>query len=49
MKVAVLGLGKIGHNTAALLVSRGFEVSGFTRDEKKAAAVNEHGITVSGA
>ena len=27
----------------------GFDCSGFTRDEKKAAAVNEHGITVSGA
>ena len=37
MKIAVLGLGKIGHNTAALLVKRGFEVSGFTRDEKKPA------------
>ena len=48
MKIAVLGLGKIGHNTAALLVKRGFEVSGFTRDEKKARAVNEYGITVSG-
>lgn len=49
MKVAVLGLGKIGHNTAALMVERGFEVSGFTRDEKKAEAINEYGITVSGA
>lgn len=48
MKIALLGLGKIGHNTAALLVDRGFEVTGFTRDEEKAKAVNEHGITVSG-
>ena len=49
MKVAVLGLGKIGHNTAALMASRGFEVCGFTRDAEKAKAVNEYGITVSGA
>lgn len=49
MKAAVLGLGKIGHNTAALLVERGFEVSGFTRDAGKAEAVNKYGITVSGA
>ena len=48
MKIAVLGLGKIGHNTAALLTERGFEVVGFTRDEDKARAVNEYGITVSG-
>ncbi|CDC50640.1 putative uncharacterized protein [Clostridium sp. CAG:58] len=48
MKIAVLGLGKIGHNTAALLVKRGFEVSGFTRDMDKAKAVNEYGITVTG-
>ncbi len=47
-KIAVLGLGRIGHNTAALLVKRGFEVTGFTRDEEKAKAVNEYGITVSG-
>ena len=40
MKVAVLGLGKIGHNTAALMASRGFEVCGFTRDAEKAKAVN---------
>lgn len=49
MKIAVLGLGKIGHNTAALLTERGFEVTGFTRDPQKAQAVNEYGITVSGA
>ena len=49
MKIALLGLGKIGHNTAALLTSRGFEVVGFTRDTEKAKAVNEHGITVTGA
>lgn len=49
MKIAVLGLGKIGHNTAALLVKRGFEVTGFTRDKEKAEAVNKYGITVSGA
>ncbi len=49
MKIAVLGLGKIGHNTAALLTERGFEVVGFTRDGDKARAVNEYGITVSGA
>lgn len=49
MKIAVLGLGKIGHNTAALLTQRGYEVTGFTRDAEKARAVNEHGITVSGA
>lgn len=49
MKAAILGLGKIGHNTAATLVSRGLEVSGFTRDPEKAKAVNEHGITVTGA
>jgi opine dehydrogenase len=48
MKIALLGLGKIGHNTAATLVDRGFEVIGFTRDAEKARAVNEHGITVSG-
>ena len=48
MKIALLGLGKIGHNTAATLVDRGFEVTGFTRDEGKAKAVNEYGITVSG-
>ena len=49
MKIAVLGLGKIGHNTAALLTDRGYEVTGFTRNAEKAQAVNEHGITVSGA
>lgn len=49
MKIAVLGLGKIGHNTAALLTERGFDVIGFTRDPQKAQAVNEYGITVSGA
>lgn len=49
MKIAVLGLGKIGHNTAALLTQRGYEVTGFTRDAEKARAANEHGITVSGA
>lgn len=49
MKAAVLGLGKIGHNTAALLASRGFEVTGFTRSREKADAVNQYGITVSGA
>ena len=49
MKAAILGLGKIGHNTAATLVDRGLEVTGFTRDEEKARAINEHGITVSGA
>lgn len=49
MKVAILGLGKIGHNTAALMVHRGFEVSGFTRNKEKADAINEFGITVSGA
>lgn len=48
MKVAILGLGKIGHNTAATLVSRGIEVTGFTRDEEKAKAINEYGITVTG-
>ena len=36
MKVAVLGLGKVGHNMAALLAARGFEVTGFTRDPEKA-------------
>lgn len=49
MKIALLGLGKIGHNTAATLVDRGFEVTGFTRDAEKAKAVNEYGITVSGS
>lgn len=49
MKAAVLGLGKIGHNTAALLASRGLLVTGFTRDQEKADAVNQYGITVSGA
>ena len=49
MKITVLGLGKIGHAMAALLCSRGFEVTGFTRDPEKASAVNRHGITVSGA
>ena len=49
MKITVLGLGKIGHNTAALLTERGFEVTGFTRSQEKASAVNEYGITVSGA
>ena len=49
MKVAVLGLGKIGHSIAALLVHRGFEVWGFTRNQEKARAVNKYGITVTGA
>lgn len=49
MKIAVLGLGKVGHTLAALLCSRGFEVVGFTRDGQKALDVNRHGITVSGA
>ena len=49
MKAAILGLGKIGHNTAATLVDRGLEVTGFTRDAEKARAINEYGITVSGA
>lgn len=49
MKAAILGLGKIGHNTAALLTDRGFEVTGFTRDLEKVEAVNKYGITVSGA
>lgn len=49
MKVAVLGLGKVGHNMAALLAARGFEVTGFTRDPEKAEAVNRFGITVFGA
>jgi len=49
MKAAILGLGKVGHNMAALLTARGLEVTGFTRDEGKARAINEHGITVSGA
>lgn len=49
MKIAVLGLGKIGHNTAALLTDRGYEVTAFTRDIEKATAVNQYGITVSGA
>ncbi len=49
MKVAILGLGKIGHNMAALMASRGFEVCGFTRNDEKARAVNEYGITVHGA
>ena len=49
MKITVLGLGKIGHAMAALLCSRGCEVTGFTRDPEKASAVNRHGITVSGA
>ncbi len=49
MKVTILGLGKIGHNTAALMASRGFEAWGFTRDAEKAKTVNEYGITVSGA
>lgn len=49
MKAAVLGMGKVGHGTAALLASRGLEVSCFTRDAEKAEAINRHGITVSGA
>lgn len=49
MKVAVLGLGRIGHSYAARLANRGFEVCGFTRDPEKTKVVNEHGITVSGA
>lgn len=49
MKIAVLGMGKIGHNTAAQLVDRGFEVTGFTRDREKADAINSYGITISGA
>lgn len=48
MKIAVLGLGKIGHNTAAMLVNRGYEVACFTRDAEKAQAANQYGITVSG-
>ena len=48
MKIAVLGLGKIGHNTAALLTARGFEVVGYTRDASKAEDVNRFGITVTG-
>ncbi len=49
MKIAVLGLGKIGHGVAALLASRGCSVTGFTRDRQKAEDVNRYGITVSGA
>lgn len=49
MKFAILGLGKTGHNIAATLVDKGFEVIGFTRDGEKAKDVNEHGITVTGA
>ena len=49
MKIAVLGMGKIGHHTAAQLVDRGFEVTGFTRDREKADAINSYGITISGA
>lgn len=49
MKAAVLGLGKVGHGIAALLAHRGLEVSCFTRDGEKALAVNQHGITASGA
>lgn len=48
MKFAVLGLGKIGHNTAAMLAKKGFEVTGFSRDKSKVKAVEENGITVSG-
>ena len=48
MKIAVLGLGKIGHNTAALLTARGYEVIGYTRDAAKAEDVNRFGITVTG-
>ncbi len=49
MKFAVLGLGKIGHNTAALLAARGYEVTGYTRDPSRAEDVNRFGITVTGA
>ena len=49
MKAAVLGLGRIGHSIAALLAKRGLAVAGYTRDARKADAVNAHGITVSGA
>jgi len=49
MRAAILGLGKVGHNMAALLTDRGLEVTGFTRDQEKAEAVSRYGITVSGA
>ena len=47
MKIAILGMGKVGHNMAALMVDRGFEVTGFSRDAEKVKAINEYGITVT--
>ena len=49
MNVCVLGMGKIGHGTAAALVNRGHKVTCFTRCPHKAQALNNHGITASGA
>lgn len=49
MNVCVLGMGKIGHGTAAALVNRGMAVTCWTRDPQKAQTLNAHGITVSGA
>lgn len=49
MRAAVLGLGKIGHGTAARLAERGLEVCAYTRSKEKAEAVNRYGITASGA
>lgn len=49
MRIAVLGMGKIGHNTAALLTKRGHDVVAYTRDARKAEDINRFGITVHGA
>lgn len=49
MKIAVLGLGKIGLSTAALLKSRGHDVTGYTRSAEKAQKIQQYGITVKGA
>lgn len=47
MKIAWLGLGKIGLPMAARLVARGFEVKGFDIDSARRMAAQQRGISVS--
>lgn len=49
MKFAVLGLGKTGHAMAVYLLSRHQEVTAYNRSPAPVKAVNEKGITATGA
>lgn len=49
MDVCIIGMGKIGHGTAAALASKGIHVTCFTRNEHKLQSLNKNGISASGS